>query len=161
MPIIFLCLWKLFNTGWSKILYAPDDYNTEVRCTETFWLHCRMSQFAIWSVSQLSSLLINIYHLTACNLTFTHCNKLCAKIWNLVPWHLYSCFQDFISGIVITPGGGRPKNRGSFPCKNNEFFPSANRPAQLWSPPSLQFSVAGVLFPGGVKRPTRDTDKSI
>jgi len=27
-------------TGWSKILCAPDDYNTIVRCTETFWSPC-------------------------------------------------------------------------------------------------------------------------
>jgi hypothetical protein len=30
----------LSSTGWSKILCAPDDYNTIVRCTETFWWPC-------------------------------------------------------------------------------------------------------------------------
>jgi hypothetical protein len=29
-----------FYTVWSKSLFAPDDYNTFVRCTETFWSSC-------------------------------------------------------------------------------------------------------------------------
>jgi len=31
---------QTYYTGWSKSLCAPDDYNTEVRCTETFWSPC-------------------------------------------------------------------------------------------------------------------------
>jgi hypothetical protein len=30
-------VWIFYNTGWSKSLCAPDDYNVIVRCTETFW----------------------------------------------------------------------------------------------------------------------------
>jgi len=28
------------NTGWSKSVFAPDDYNTYIRCTETFRSPC-------------------------------------------------------------------------------------------------------------------------
>jgi len=31
-----------YCTWWSKILCAPDDYNTIVRCKETFWSPCRI-----------------------------------------------------------------------------------------------------------------------
>ena len=31
---------RIFNTGWSKSLCAPDDYTVIVRCTETFWSPC-------------------------------------------------------------------------------------------------------------------------
>jgi len=31
---------KIIYTGWSKSLCAPDDYNTYVRCTKTFWSPC-------------------------------------------------------------------------------------------------------------------------
>jgi hypothetical protein len=30
----------LSYTVWSKSLWAPDKYNTTVRCTETFWSTC-------------------------------------------------------------------------------------------------------------------------
>ena len=43
----------LWYTGWSKSLCAPDDYNTIVRCTETFWSPCTcvfLSQL-IWRIS--------------------------------------------------------------------------------------------------------------
>jgi len=38
MVVVIPC--KPVYTGWSKSLCAPDDYNTESRCTETFWSPC-------------------------------------------------------------------------------------------------------------------------
>jgi len=35
---------KKINTWWSKSLRAPDEYNTIVRCTQTFWSPCIMTQ---------------------------------------------------------------------------------------------------------------------
>ena len=37
---IFFRSTNCHNTEWSKSLCAPDDYNTYVRCTETFWSPC-------------------------------------------------------------------------------------------------------------------------
>jgi len=35
------------NTGWPKSLCAADDYNTYVRCTETFWSPCTKYEFIV------------------------------------------------------------------------------------------------------------------
>jgi len=38
-----------YNTGWSKSLCAPDDYNTESRCTETIWSPCSICSYTNYS----------------------------------------------------------------------------------------------------------------
>jgi hypothetical protein len=37
---LLLRTFQLHSTEWSKCLCAPDNYNTIIRCTETFWSPC-------------------------------------------------------------------------------------------------------------------------
>jgi len=52
----------LGSTEWSKSLCAPDDYNTEVRCTETFWSPCIFSPSVPFTTSKVTP---NVYKLLA------------------------------------------------------------------------------------------------
>jgi len=48
-------------TGWSKSLCGPDDYNTLVSCTETFWSPCTSTMQPAWFRTKQISL--NEWHL--------------------------------------------------------------------------------------------------
>jgi hypothetical protein len=55
---LLLRTFQLHSTGWSKCLCAPDNYNTIIRYTETFWSPCINQNVTVALVTVFECILI-------------------------------------------------------------------------------------------------------